>query len=332
MANEITYSRSRHPRQQPLDSLLTRAQKQVTPDEFAPDFSAPIDRSKFFVCPTLTPLYYSSTYNELNLSQQRRYNQLCAMGFNELIAFFEGSFASSVLQALADVRRAKLNADWSGCLRRFLDEEAKHIRWWRELNQLSDPELYGGGDNQIIRFSPALIRLLHAITSHPYQFPAVFWIMLALEERSLDISRRCVKADRDLIEPRYRMIYKQHLKDESRHVQIDWHLIDRFFANRSRFVREINARLLSFMMGEFFLKPNRSAVRVLHQLASEHPQISRMLPRMTSDLKSLQKDADYQQMMYSRSTTPILFSLFDRFPTMHRLQNVLMAYHPTNGE
>lgn len=329
MVNENTLS---PPRQQSLESLLARGEKQVTADVLEPEPSDPIDRTKYFVCPTLTPLYYTATYPELSPSQQCRYNQLCAMGFNELIAFFEGSFASSVLAALAAASRANLNADWSGCLRQFVDDEAKHIRWWRELNQRSDPELYRDGDSQIIRLSPVLLRLLQSITTRPRQFPAVFWIMLALEERSLEISRRCMKMDRELIEPRYRLIYQQHLIDESRHVQIDWHLIDRFFATRSRVTQEINARLLSYMMGEFFLKPNRSAVRVVRQLVAEHCELSMLLPRMTGELKSLQTDPAYQAMMYSRTTTPILFSLFDRFPAMHRMQNVLIKYVPKTCE
>jgi hypothetical protein len=332
MVNELTFSPPRVPRRQSLESLLKRADEQVTPNTFQPDFSTPVDRSKFFVCPSLTPLYYTDLYADLSLSQQRRYNQLCAMGFNELIAFFEGSFASSVLGALAESGQQGHAEEWSQCLHRFLDDEAKHIRWWRELNRLSDPARYRDADSQIIKFSPALLRLLHAITSRPSQFPVVFWIMLALEERSLDISKRVIKADRKLIEPRYRLIYKQHLKDESRHVQMDWHLIGRFYGDRSKRTQNLNARLLSFMMGEFFLKPNRSAVRVVTQLAAEHVELARRLPDMIRQLKLLRRNPEYHAMMYSRSTTPILFSLFDRFPAMHRMRNVLMAYEPRNCE
>lgn len=316
------------PQQQSLDLLLTRSKRTEGRGGFVLDFSVPIDRTRLFVCPTLTPLYYTRIYSELNDDQQLRYNQLCAMGFSELIAFFESTFASSVLRALADAGDGELSEAWQHCLRQFLDDEREHIRWWHELNRFSHPALYATGDHQIVRLSPILHELLKFFTRRPRLFPVVFWIMIALEERSLDISKRCLKMDRDLIEPRYRLVYQQHLKDESRHVQIDWHLIERFFSNRSKLVQRINARLLCFMIGRFFMRPNRSAIFVVRRLVAEHPELASLLPGMTLQLKRLHQNSGYQEMMYSRSTTPITFSLFDRFAVMHPIQQVLQSYQP----
>jgi hypothetical protein len=328
MNSQRAISQTSKPRQQSLEALLTRTERSEGREGLSLDSSAPIDRSRLFVCPTLTPLYYTRVYADLTEDQQRRYNQLCAMGFSELIAFFESTFASSVLLALAHIDDGELSEAWQSCLRQFLDDEREHIRWWHELNQLSDPQLYATGVHQIIRVSPILHRLLKFFTGRPRLFPVVFWIMIALEERSLDISRRCLKMDRELIEPRYRLIYQQHLKDESRHVQMDWHLIERFFANRSKLVQGINARLFCFMIGRFFLRPNRSAIFVVRRLVAEHAELAPLLPEMTRQLKRLHQNPEYQEMMYSRSTTPITFSLFDRFDVMHRVQQVLQSYQP----
>ena len=73
-------------RRQPLEALIRRRER-THDDEPTLDFSTPIDRRCWFVCPTLTPLYYTHVYRELNDEQQRRYNQLTALSFNELIAF-----------------------------------------------------------------------------------------------------------------------------------------------------------------------------------------------------------------------------------------------------
>src|SRR5687767_13404148 len=88
------------PRRRPLPGILhtIQARQDAVP---AFDFSTPIDRSRWFVCPTLTPLYYAPIYHDLEEPHQRRYNQLTALCFSELISFFETTFASSVLAALA---------------------------------------------------------------------------------------------------------------------------------------------------------------------------------------------------------------------------------------
>ena len=319
------------PRRQPLDMLLRRSDrtdKAVT----SFDFSTPIDGSRWFVCPTLTPLYYTRIYADLSEDEQRRYNQLTALCFNELIAFFEGTFAASVLAALADARHRRLSEELAGCLAEFLADEQQHILWWRQLNRLSAPELYAESDRSLVRLPALAKKMLAAMTSRPDRFPVVFWIMLALEERSLAMSRSCLKMDRGRIEPRYRLLYQQHLKDESRHVQMDWHLIERFYANRSHTLRNANAKLLRVMIGRFFLPPNRSAVRVVKRLVSEHAGLAPRLAEMIQQLKSLGENPDYHEMMYSRTATPITFSLFDQFEELHAMQRVLRSYRPNPRE
>jgi hypothetical protein len=250
------------------------------------------------------------------------------MYFNELIAFFEGTFSASIWAALADARHRPTTGRLADCLSRFIADEQQHISWWRQLNRLSEPELYAGTDRSLVRLSVLARKLLGAMTSRPQWFPVVFWIMLALEERSLYVSRCCMKMDRDRIEPRYRLVYQQHFIDESRHVQLDWHLIERFFAHRSRAVRQVNAKLLRLLIGRFLLAPSRSAVRAVQRLLVEHPELAPRRPEMVRQLKALRDNTDYHEMMYSRTVTPITFALFDRFEEMHGMQHVLRSYHP----
>ena len=315
-----------------LDVLLRRADQGAL-DEPAFDFTTPIDCTRWFVCPTLTPLYYAPVYRDLSEDQRRRYNQLTAMSFSELIAFFEGTFAASVLAALSAAGGRQNQAEpadtaLATCLSGFLADERKHIGWWRELNRLSDPELYAHMEQRIIRVPAVTRRLLATMTSRPGTFPVVYWIMLALEERSLDISRRTMQMDSAVLEPRYRLIYREHLKDEARHVQIDGHLIERFYAGRSRAVRKWNAWLLSVVIGKFLLPPTRSAVRVARRLACEYPEIATLVPRMIAELHEVGRNPEYHAMMYSRGTTPTLFALFDQFAELHGMRRVLSSYTP----
>ena len=313
-------------RRQPLEALIRRRER-THDDEPTFDFSTPIDRRCWFVCPTLTPLYYTHVYRELNDEQQRRYNQLTALSFNELIAFFESTFASSVLVALTDTRTRRINGELADCLSGFIADERKHIGLWQRLNRLSEPELYTNTDRYILQISPVAQRILGAITARPYTFPLVFWIMLALEERSLDISVRTLQRH-DEIEPRYRLIYREHLKDESRHVQLDWHLIERFYAERSRAVRAYNAKLFGRMIAKFFLPPTRAAARVIGCLVNQFPELNSLSSELIRQLKQVGNDPEYHEMMYSRRTTPITFQLLDQFEEMHALRHVLHSYTP----
>jgi hypothetical protein len=292
------------------------------------DFVTPIDRERWFVCPTLTPLYYAPVYHELNEFQQRRYNQLTALCFSELIAFFETTFATCILATLSRTDRSKLDREFAACLEGFVAEEREHTLWWHGLNRLSEPELYAQRERVIVRLPAAAQFLLRQLTKRPHWFPTVYWVMLALEERSLEISRRCMRMPADKIEPRYLAVYSAHLKHELRHVQLDLQLIDRVYQVLSPRLRQLNARLLRFAIGRFLLPPTRSAVRVVRRLILECPVLLPLRDAMEAQLAKVGSDGAYQTMMYSRRSTPMTFSLFDRYPEMHAMRNVLYSYEP----
>jgi hypothetical protein len=314
-------------RRRSLEGLLTRANNS---DEHTPefDFSTPIDRRRWFVCPTLTPLFYAPVYRELSEDHQRRYNQLTALSFSELIGYFETSFAASVLATLAEGRRSETDRNLIACLEEFIAEERRHTEWWRQLNRLSEPELYRHADQAVIQISPFAQWLLGKLTRHPRLFPLVFWVMLALEERSLEISRRCLRVPHEQIEPRYLAIYRAHLAHEVRHVHIDWHLIERFYARQSALRRRLNAQLFCLAIRKFFLPPTQSAVRVTNRLVAECPELQPLQNAMKNQLAVVGRDPAYHQMMYSRDSTPITFSLFDRFEEFHVMSTVLHSYQP----
>jgi hypothetical protein len=312
-------------RRRPLERLVPQgANADTSTEEF--DFSTPIDLSRWFVCQTLTPLYYAPIYSQLEERHQRRYNQLTALSFSELIGYFETTFAASVLAAITKSRSREIDQPLVNCLETFVAEEQRHSDWWLRLNRLSAPEFYAQVDRAIIRISFGARYLLQQLTNHPFAFPFVYWVMLALEERSLDISRRCMRMPTHQIEPRYLAIYRAHLSHEVRHVQIDWHLIERFYATRRSAVRRLNSSVFRFAMQRFFLPPVYSAARVISQLVTEHPEIKSHGPLMLQQLRQVGRDPAYHQMMYSRDSTPITFALFDRFPEFRSMSRVLLSY------
>ncbi len=313
-----------------LETICRRRSKAAA--EKRPCISGSIDRTRWFVCPTLSPLYYTPSYETLDEAQKKRYNQLTALCFNELIAFFEQNFASSVLAAIGNSKTRAVAPGLVDCLQGFWHDEQEHIGYWRSLNRLTAPHEYATSDQWIVRFSPVVLRGLKWLTARPFRFPAVFWIMLALEERSLEISRRCLALPADDLEPTYRKLYQHHLRDEVRHVELDRHLIEFFYAPLPLYWRRCNARLIAEMIGRFFLPPTRSAIRVARQLAAEFPSLAHRLPTWERELRAVSKNPRYVEMMYSRTTTPITFGMFDRFRELHRMRHVVTSYRPPPGE
>ena len=68
-------------------------------------------------------------------AHQRRYNQLTALSFSELIGYFETTFAASVLAAITKSRSRAVDQPLVNCLKTFVAEEERHSDWWLRLNR-----------------------------------------------------------------------------------------------------------------------------------------------------------------------------------------------------
>ncbi|MDH3583767.1 MAG: diiron oxygenase, partial [Phycisphaerae bacterium] len=254
-------------RRRPTLQQLRSSRHDQGPDPI-PEPTRPVDSSRDFICPTVTPLYYCPIYQQLTDLQRRTYNQITAMSFNELIALFE-QIGSAVLASM--LRRGIVDPDLTACLHRFIEDEHDHIERWRTLNVLSDPAYTNGS----YRINVKLARLRHRLVRlarRPERWTAVFWLMLLQEERSLDLSRRCARSGASL-DPCYAQMYAHHMRDEVRHVQLDWHLIDRYYAKQSTAMQRANAELLRVLVSRFFLPPLHSAKRVVHLWMQRQPEL-----------------------------------------------------------
>jgi hypothetical protein len=311
-------------RDQDTGTVRPPARAQPQWKESSVDWTTPIDRSRWFFCETLTPLAYTRIYGELGEAHRRRYNQLTGMLSNELILRLETDFLGRALGALDKEADAGLSA----AVKRFADDERRHADTWRRLNRLSAPEHYATSDRWLCRVPPVIQAVSGVVARYPAALPVIFWVQLSQEERSIDISRRCLRVPADRMEPRYAAAYRAHLKDEVRHVRVDCCLLERFYAKRSPGIRRLTAALFRMLVGSVFLVPARSTLRIVRVLASEFPELTPLLPRMRKELCALVTNDDYQRMMYSRESTPLTFEWFDRFEEFHSLQRVLRAYEP----
>jgi hypothetical protein len=277
------------------------------------EIGVPIDFTKPFVCPSLTALYYTPIWKELPEDDQLRYTQLSALSFNELIAWFENGF-SATLQAL--MRSDRVPRDLKSLLPAFLEDEERHQETWWALNRCADPQRYPRNLAAISRIAPAARALMKWLTQRPLDFPVAIWLMLILEEHGNEIARRCAARRPSDIEPHFAAAYLAHVRDETRHVQIDWCLIDSLWPKMRRCHRRINTAIFRLVVARLLYKTDHAAISVAKELVRERPALRPLLPRMRSELLKVGQNPEFRSMMFSAESSPIVFYLLEQFPEL----------------
>lgn len=287
-----------------------------------------VDFGRHFIPEVLTPLFFTPVYRELEACHRRRYNQLQALYFNEQIVFLERLIDQAIMPALL---RAAWPGDLRGKLQNLWDDERRHSEMFRRLNRTCAPELYAGRDSCFIRVPRPWMRLLHWTARHPRAFPLYLWLMLLMEERSLYYSGQYLRA-KETLEPNFVAVYRAHLLDEASHVRWDQELIDRWWPTLPRAVRTFNARLLAWMLSEFFSAPRRGQLSVVRRLVHECPELQPRLPEIERQLLALGSDERYHFSIYSRDITPRCFAHFDEWPELRALERVMPGYRSLGSQ
>lgn len=282
----------------------------------------PASAGKLFIPVELTPLPHTPSYARLTDRQRLRYNRLQALYFHEQITFFETALGRPVLAAL--LRRA-CPPRLVEALRQFREEEIRHTEMFRRLLRRHAPGIYAGRDFHFVQVSPFWAALLRAGVARPETLPLFLWLMLLQEERSVFYSRTYL-AHREEIEPSFVEAHRLHLADEARHVRWDEELLDELWERARPLVRTVNARLFAWMLEEFFGAPKRAQLRVVEELAREHPELRGHLPRLRRELLALAGDEPYRRSLYSREIVPRTFARFDSTPEFRSLK--ICGYRP----
>jgi len=300
------------PRRMSLEQIAYHALRhRADPCPFNAD--APIDFSKPFVCPTLTALYYTSIWKELSPEIQLRHTQLSALSFNELVASFEDGF-SATISALLQTNRVPQNV--KALLPGFLEDERRHQSMWWALNRRCAPQRYPRNDASITRIAPAGRVLMKWFAGRPLQFPVVIWVILFLEEHGNEIARRCSVRRPNEIEPHFAAAYLAHVRDETRHVQIDWHLLDCLWPDLSGWRRALNVWLFRLIIRRLVLRTEHAAMSVAGELVREYPSLRPLLPRIRRELREVGNHPEFRAMMFSMESSPITFHLIGKFPEL----------------
>lgn len=298
------------PRQRliPLSSAArTRAMLSAYEDGLIPP-AAVVDCSRPFIADSLTPLFYTRSWKELTAAQRLTYNQISGTYWNELISWFELELAETALRAMA----AGGNASLVERLKEFLHEEGLHAEVFHELNRRSDPSRYADRRLSLVTV-PRVARVAIRFAAARGLAPALLWILLLLEERSIAVMSISTSAG---IDDLYALIYRAHAADESRHVAVDLELLERAYVGLGRTARRCIAASLQMVLKRFLLRPGPAAGRVLALFIARHPELRRSHARMLEELSLVGLRDDYRRSMYSDDMTPRSMARLRTLPEM----------------
>jgi len=275
--------------------------------------------SKPFIPESLTPLFFTSLYGEVSKEVRLRYNQLHACYCNEQIMFFETRLAPAVLNAM---HTSEISPVLKTKLERFLNEERLHTEMFRRLNAHLEPKLYSTNDFYFIDPPKPILFLFESAAAKVEWFPLWIWLMLLQEEKAIHFAQQILQ-EKKLLESCFVETHKAHLADEIDHVKWDEEMIEAAWTRRKPWIRKLNARLLELLLKEFFMSPKRSNLRVLECLIEEFPELERHRRRSANELKSLNKNPDWVQSLYSKNIAPRTFRLFNAWREFLPLAKIL---------
>lgn len=210
-----------------------------------------------------------------------------------------------------------------GEIQTFIAEERRHSALLRDLNRCCMPELYVENDFYFLQLPQTFIALLKNIAAHPRLFPVTIWLMFLEEERAVFFGREIIRGD-DL-EANFVATHRLHLADEVEHVEWDRRILAWLWPASASSLRTVNARLLRWIMHEFFITPKRANWRVVIELASHFPELAPRLPEMRRQLLALRDDRQWNDFLHSAAVIPKTLAELGRWSEFRELANLLGA-------
>lgn len=300
-------------------------QRMRVPEADAIDFTRP------FVPESYTQLYYTPLYRNLHREHRLRYNQLFGIRINEYIMMLEADLVERLLSRLRRLPRVASDATLVRCLDTMIEEEKHHYRCFLALNRRLRPELFQGRDRFFSDLPWGIRALFAGIGVVSGSLPFALWYLMAMEESSATLAREMarnpVTETLGPLEPSFAALHREHLRDESRHLQIDGLLADLCLAQAGPTTRALNARFFKSLL-DTVTRPTRagSGVKVVKRLVQEMPELRWHEEEMIVALMALKDDRAFQTSLFNRDAMPLTFGVFDRTRELHDLGTAMVGY------
>jgi para-aminobenzoate N-oxygenase AurF len=292
---------------------------------------AQVSLDKPFVPEEHTQLFYTPVYRSLHREHRLRYNQLFGVRINEYIMMLEADLVERLLAPLRRHPNVAGDAPLVRCIDTMIEEEKQHFACFAEFNSACFPALYRNQDRYFSDLPWAMRALFGLVGLVAGRLPFALWYLMAMEESSTalarDLTRNLVTETLGEIEPSFAAVHREHLKDETRHLQIDGILIDRCVACSPRAARLLNASLFKSML-RAVTRPTRSGsgIKVIRELVRQMPELSWREDEMIRQVLALKDDAAFQTSLFNRRAMPLTFGVFDDTAELDNLGNRMIGY------
>lgn len=280
---------------------------------------AGIMNTQLHVPEELTPLFFTACYATLTDAQRASYNRLHGLYFLEQTIFFEQFMGKPGLRWImhhaptAELRREAAT---------FIAEEDAHSSWFRALLREVEPQIYAERDFHFLGASKLQQTLMSWLSAGVAWLPALLWLQLMAEERALHFGRCFVRHATD-IEPRFLEVQRKHLADEPAHIRRDLRFLDWLWPATPAWLRRINARLLEWLLREFFLLPKRSGRRVVMTWLAAHPELKSKRDAILREWDGLGQNVAFIRTLYPRTALPKTAELASAWPELNFMSTIL---------
>lgn len=298
----------------------------------ASDMKPVVDPSRPFIPEHYTQLYYTPVYRSLHYEHRLRYNQLFGCRLNEYIMMLEADLVDRLLDPLTRHPRVRGDQELVTAVRTMIEEEGRHYANFAALNRACRPDLYPPGQDRLFSALPAATRALFAVAGLlASRLAFSLWYVMAIEESSMTLAREMMRSNSTEtlgeLDPAFSEVHVQHMKDESRHVQIDGLLIDLCIGDQSPRRRRLNAAIFTRML-KGVVTPTRggSGVKVIRQLVRDMPELQDREEEMIRAVLALKRDGAFQQSLFNRSIMPVTFRVFDETAELAGLGKTMVGY------
>lgn len=274
---------------------------------------------KRFIPEDLTPLSWTPFYATLGAEDRLAYNRLHGLYFLEQTIFFEQLLGRPVLDHLA---RHAPGESLRREAREFAEEENLHTSWFRELLREERPGWYSRSDFHLIGAGAPQRLIIRWLGRHVQFLPALLWLQLMAEERALYFGLQFMKDD-DFLDERFRAVQKKHLADEPGHIRRDELFIHALWDTASPRLRSINAKLLHWLLREYFLLPKRSGWNVVEHWLKECPHLMPRRDEARQAMTGLARNEAFVKSLYPRRHLPRTATLSQAWQELAFLQSFL---------
>jgi P-aminobenzoate N-oxygenase AurF len=296
------------------------------------DVPMDVDARRPFVPEAYTQLYYTPVYASLHFEHRLRYNQLFGCRINEYIMMLESDLVEHLLIPLQRRLNARGDHALAQALGVMVEEERRHYEVFAALNRACRPDLYPPGRERVFSRLPVWSQgmfWLAGLLANRLAFS--LWYLMALEESSTALARDMMRQPETetlgTLDPAFVGVHREHLKDESRHLQIDGLLINSCIGSGGRAQRILNAKLFQSMLRGITIPTRGGAgVKVIREFVREMPELQSREEEMILAVLALRDNEAFQRSLFNRRIMPMTFHIFDDSEELADLGNRLVGY------